>query len=696
MPRKGVKRTLPNSPSDESQSSPPSPELGIFSNNPRLPPNFQALRAVHIALDTGTEYTKAAFLLEWVNNGLPAAAPIPVIWANGESSVLTQVAVRHNRRMLWGDEVSQELKKGHINESQVIRRLKPSLFDARALTQRPFQTDLSIAKDRKNQLIKSLESCGEDPDDYRLENISVFSEYMGFAYRGVLQNIAKMDGNLGWPVLNNLDEYKSWKPQGNVKINVSLPVPIGAKPGQVQMVVAAAKAAGIPNPYPVAEPASALIHHLHKARDHLQSIIGKTFVILDIGAGSADQQVWTVVNENPLQVRELIIPDRVRTAWCGGAYINAAAVKLIMDGIDDKDLVLRALQSSGSPITDIDSLERRLNKKFEKEKQRFEGRETLYLRIPGLPDKPAFRLDGGGNVVLEAEDVKSAFAKCLDDIISMLDTSIQSVFQSRTSGGTIEQRVQEIIVVGGCSQNRYLLEQIRNRYSIGLNSPFSYPIPVTLPPDAAKGSVTVAQGAVLLSAEKQLIQQRYVRRSFCVKRYEEVNQRHYPRESQYRSPQDGRIRVPITRFLLRQGLHAQQFSCDPFQGWKGLMQHEVDKDGYGLIEETLYYSDTVAEDGLWIDDDALDIHEMPAPLRIRLTLDEVRRFQRRKGTNNRWWYHVDYELILTLDGHIMTFKFIIPRTGRWPTRGDRYADVMYRTGQYDTVGVSQLFNSAEN
>ncbi|OQV11073.1 hypothetical protein CLAIMM_14973 [Cladophialophora immunda] len=635
IPPKRARRTITDSPpSVRGQSGRPSPELGNTFDNVRYPPLLQSLREVHIALDTGTERTKASIVLQYTDkrtHGASMVLPAAVIWPNCSDSVLTQVAFGDERRMFWGDGVEQELKKRGITESQVIRRLKPSLFDAHALAHQPFQKGLLVAEDRKVELTESLKSCGEDADDYRMENLSVFSDYMGIVYRYVLQFIAKTHGSLGWPVLKNLEEYKNWSPPGNPKIHVSLPVPVGSSPDEVQLVVAAAKAAGIPNPYPVAEPASALIHHLCKARD--QSIKEKTFLILDIGAGSVDQQVWTVVNENPLQVREHIIPEHVRTAWCGGAYTNQEAVKLIMNGIRDRDLVLRALQRHGSRINNQESLERKLDKKFEKEKQRFEGWETLLLRIPGLPDIPEFRLGGGGIVVLEPKDVKSAFAPCLNQIIAMLDTAIQSVFESRTLRGMVERRVHEIIV-------------------------------------------------------------RYVRRSFCVECHEEVNAHLYPPQSRYRSPHDHQIRVPVTRFLLRQGLHPQCYSSEPLQGWRGLFPHERFADGTWLIEETLYYSDTVSQDKLWIHDHVLGIRAMPGTLNFHISTEEAQRFPQEQSPTDGPYYYLDYELILTLDGHIMTFKFIIPRTGRWPTHGDRYANVMYRTGQYDTAGVSQLFSSA--
>ncbi|KIW88504.1 uncharacterized protein Z519_11073 [Cladophialophora bantiana CBS 173.52] len=273
----------------------------------------------------------------------------------------------------------------------------------------------------------------------------------------------------------------------------------------------------------------------------------------------------------------------------------------------------------------------------------------------------------------------------------MLDTAIKSL-ERQTSQGAV-QGIDEIIVVGGVSQNRYFLGQIRNRYSGGLRSLFRYAIPVTLPPEAASGSLTVAHGAVLPSAERDLIKERYLRRSFCVGRHDEIDRRMYPAESWYTSPQNGHVRVNVTRFLFRQGFHPQRFSSAPFQGWRGLIPDDME-DGSWLIQEQLYYSDTLSQDGLWIDDPTVDIQAMPAPLSFRISSEEARLFPRERGPTNAEWFYLEYDLILSLDGHIMTFIFTIPKKGRFPKRGDRYANVMRKAGHYDTAGVSKLFNSA--
>ncbi|OAP64244.1 hypothetical protein AYL99_00216 [Fonsecaea erecta] len=697
---RGVRRTLPDSLDESTLTSLSKTEFENPSSKTRRPAVLQSLHAVHIALDTGTEHTKASLLLEYSegeDDGVPLDSPPTVVWSNCAGSVLSQIAVTRDGRMLWGDEVDQALKKGDINESQVVRHLKPSLFHAHTASQQHFQGGIELTKERKTELSDCLKFYGEVPRDYHLENISVFSYYLGFVYRFVLRFIATSHGSLGWPVFDNLEDYKSWTPPGNPRITVSLPVPVRSSPAQVQLMVAAAKAAGIPNPYPVAEPAAAMIYHLYKARG--QSLVGKTFLILDIGAGSADQQIWTVVNENPLRLREHIIPEESKIAWCGGAYTNEVAVKLIKDRFRNKDRVFEGLQRNRSSITDERELERKLYQRFEKEKKRFEGRDALCLCIQGLPDIPEYGLQGGGKVVLEAGDVRRAFAPCLDQIINMLDISIRSVVEGRSlRGRTVEQRVHEIIVVGGCSQNRYLLDQIRDRYSGGVQSPVSYVIPVTLPPHAAQGSLTVARGAVLLSAEKKLIKERYVRRSFCAEWHIEISQdeqKNYRRSCLYKSPHDLQLRACVTKFLLRRGLHPQKFSCPPLNGWRGLMLRDKAAGGW-WVKEQLYYSDKTSEDGVCTKDPRYEIKPMASPLIFRISFEEAQQFPRRVNQQGQVWWELEYELILSVDGHIMTFEFIIPRTGKWPTDGDRYVDVMWKTGQYDTAGVSQLFGASQD
>ncbi len=150
-----------------------------------------------------------------------------------------------------------------------------------------------------------------------------------------------------------------------------------------------------------------------------------------------------------------------------------------------------------------------------------------------------------------------------------------------------------------------------------------------------------------------LIKERQLRRSFCASRHEEGDLRLYPPESVHLSEQDVRKRVEVTYFLIRKCLYPQLIHAKPLRGWLGLLRKDFEEDGTCLVEEILYYSDAVSENGLWITP-TLDIHPMSKPLSFRITLEQAKRFPRLKAPENVYSYELQYELLVTLDGHILS------------------------------------------
>ena len=278
--------------------------------------------------------------------------------------------------------------------------------------------------------------------------------------------------------------------------------------------MAAAKAAGLPSPYPVDETACASIHHLHPSRG--QTIIGKTYLIIDAGAASADLQLFTVDKVAPLGVQEVALPpDAGKTAWCGGSYINDAAIKIVMDHIDINQ-GWHDLRIDKTPFKSREALEGAVAKEFDKKKKRFSGREALTLRVDDL------------KILVQPEEVMKAFAICLDAMTSMTDMPIESVSGAQAPPNTRTRRIDEIIATGGF-RSVYLRDKYRGSYDSIVGSPARqyYPIPFTVPPDPAEISLTVGHDGALHGAEKGLLESRQLRRSFCVGRYEPTKPTHY-------------------------------------------------------------------------------------------------------------------------------------------------------------------------
>lgn len=671
---------------------------------PRPPPSTSALtkrtissfpmhdvRLIDIAIDTGHDFTKAAVRIHY-RDGQQEIQPtslLAVSWHYLDLSVRTQIAFNKNGQMLWGDGVTVALKAGHIDENDVRRCFKPALFDGENYLDTDTQ-DLQVRLfriNRESQLSESLMHYGETVDEKRMDHIVLYSDYLRLVYQKVLHFISHIHGSLRWPSI--IEAYNSFTP--DVEIHVALPSPMASTQLQIQLIMAAARAAGIPNPSPVAEPSAALAYQFLVSPG--QKILGKTFLILDIGAGTADLAGGTVLGLKPIRFREIEIPEHVKTSWCGGRFIDDAAVSLIMKDILCIDRVLRALETNHNPMTKKE-LGEELAKEFEKEKRQFTGSETLFLSLPGLPNIPEYRMRGGGRVVLQPGDVEKAFEVCMVKIKHMLDTALKAVTVERPIRGKAECQICKIIVTGGTTQSEYIRNRLRAEYSD--KHPF---IPIDHPPEAATGSITVSKGALMLLAEKELIKERIIRRSFCIAWFKEVDKKRYPSISWELSEHDHRTRVLVTKFLLPLGVVPQRYQRSE-KGWRGLLSGEMDKSGQGwTIIERLYYSNTRSEDDIWIDEPGNDIHEMDNPLAFFICLEDARKFPPlREGLvddNAAEGYYCDYELVLKLDGDIMTFELFVPRSGRWSTIGHRYGlNPIHQLGQYDNAGVFHLFNSA--
>lgn len=669
---------------------------------PRPPPSPQE---IHISLDLGTVYTKAAVRLIWGHEGprdITLQELEPITWLNNDTSVLTQVAVERASpssklpsRLLWGDEVTEAIREGRISEKDVERHFKPPLFDLKtypATEIRHLLQEISTYKGR-TRFHQALIERGEDPDAKEMPQIYLHSDYTALAYTHILKVIAESHATLQWDP-QEIETQPNWSPPGDPTIRVGLPLPVASTPDQINLVMALAKTAGIPNPYPEAEPASALAYHLIMSPIH--EALGKTFLIVDIGGGSVDLKAWTVDSVSPLRVREA---DVGATEWCGGSSVNKTAGQIVKNKILSDTLIAEAVSDSREEkeiLLIVNQFQREVERQFESVKRKFDGSQKAVFNLRGLPDAPECGMIQD-RFTLDADNVKRAFDPSITKIISMIDSAIARIASRSRREGTTGQ-VDEILLVGGGSQNPYLRSRLRLRYDTNFYGSARYRIPVSHPTSAATGSTTVSRGALLLAADKDLVTERVVRRGYCVGRLEELGKRRYPRESLHTSEQDGQKRVYLSKFLIRpqQIIPANRPFRESVRGWRGLLMDCADENGRWEIVEHLYYSDTIANDGLWLEKPGLDIHEMDNPIVFHITQQDSKDFiatTRLTPDGTKQWFEIDYEVGVTVEGHTMIFDIIVPRNGKFPDDGGYGPNPIRRQGQYDCAGAFQLFNS---
>ncbi|KAK5410023.1 hypothetical protein LTR06_006489 [Exophiala xenobiotica] len=661
-------------------------------------------REIHISLDHGTVYTKAAVRLVWGHGDtrdITLQELEPITWPNNDTSILTQVAVERSSppsklpsRLLWGDEVTEAIREGKISEEDVERHFKPPLFDSDvypATKIRQLLEEFSTYKGRP-RFHQVLIERAEDPDAKEIAHIYLYSDYTALAYTHILKVIAESHATLQWDP-QEIETQPDWSPPGNPIIRVGLPLPVASTPDQINLIMASARAAGIPNPYPEAEPASALAYHL--IMSPVQETTGKPFLIVDIGGGSVDLKVWTVVSVYPLRVREA---DGGATEWCGGSFVNKTAGEIVKNKILSDPLIAEVVSDSEEKdmLLMVNQFQREVERQFESIKRKFDGSQKAVFDLRGLPNVPEYGMIED-RFTLDPDDVKRAFDSSIAMITSMIDSVIARIASRARRGGTTGQ-VDEILLVGGGSQNPYLRSRLRQRYDTNFHGSMQYRIPVSHPSSAATGSTTVSRGALLLAADKDVVTERVVRRGYCVGRHEEVGKRRYPQQSHHMSEQDGQKRVYVSKFLIRpdQIIPANRPFRESVRGWRGLLMDSADEKGRWEITERLYFSDSVANDGLWLEKPGLDVHEMPEPLLFYITQKDSKDFiatvtKTPDGTEQ--WFEIDYEVGVTFDGHTMMFDIIVPRNGKFPEDGGYGPNPIRRQGHYDCAGAFQLFNS---
>lgn len=638
-------------------------------------------------MDPGTKCSKAS-LLQWYLHGerpRPGATVESVVWPpNQETEMPSRIAITA-RRIFYGCEVDDGLKNGTIQPSQVIENLKSYLLDPDANQPLDPEIEANISFTQISEMEAALRHYGQDPARHTSYRAALYAGFIGYLYRLILWFIARRFGSLRWPVSQDLNFYRGWTPPGSPNIYVALAIPAATTQSQVTLLMAAARVAGIPNVYPVAEPACALIRYLFRETEsRRQDLVGNSFCIIDAGAGTADQQRWVLKSLNPMRLKQVVIPPDSRTSWCGGSYINDTMVGKVMNRLHDRDGVLRYLRDRDHSH-DERWLRNRIAKEVEKLKRRFSGNEDLLLEIPELADIPSSIMPSGGIIILASGDVRAAFLQCLRQVIRMTESAV--AYCARIDGA--QSQPNKIVITGGCFQNEFLSWEYRKHF--GPNGRFGF-IPVEFPSEDAKVSLSVAHGAVMLSTEKDLIQQRHVDRSYYIGRHEEVDGRPFPPDSVYRHAADGVERVYVTKLLLKKGLYPQRLTRT-VSGFRALLLDELESDGTWLIQETIYYSDTLEQDGLWIEAEDIDLHAMEDVLEFRIAERDLEGFTKHRGVHGRVWYYLDYDIQLRLDGEIMTAVFFVPRKGKWPQRGEnRYANAMEAPASWSYAGAVRLYN----
>lgn len=666
------------------------------------------IRKILIALDIGSGNIKAAWkavfdrreqraLVHRLRHGCK-----PVVWNNLQAHCPAQVAFkiitgddgRSQLQKFWGCDVDDELDRGGLEERDVLKWIKPVIFN---------YDDAASSKYHKGQLQRRLrrlkflaeESHVPEAEWADIDEVSLYSDLMGFAYRFVCEKICEE-----FPRLASVLVFGSKQNLGGIEVEVGLPVPASSLPKHIKMVLEAAKRAGLPRPCPVAEPSAAVVYYLQEQMETTtdqQMTDSQTILLLDAGEGSLDATLCSVVPRIEIDVvREASIassspsdmPSRDRfvlkeevaglTEWAGGSFANQACQAWLEENFDVEFEEMLCHPVHGQRYSSKANIIDGLIREFERKKKRFSGSSLDYgdevrLMVPGFP-ATSINTHHGGYIVVDRQTVEKFFSRQIDASIRLISQQVERLLQSKQGVGRLRW-VDQIILVGGANESRYVRGAIQRRLMQNAQPEMSGRVEIRLP-QVERLSTLTAQGALLLLQDKDFIGERVLRRGYCVKWAKETSLKRSTRQFRVeRDSEDGAMCIrDVSKFLLRRGDRvAYRHKVSMRSGWRALcMEPAADDTGFDianncfLIDEHFFFCDKESFDDQWVYHKPNGFHEV-GTVTFRLDRDLCHRFVETYEHEGRDYWRIQYEVSVEIVGLDFRYKMVIPETGQFDT-----------------------------
>lgn len=662
------------------------------------------VRKILVALDIGSGNIKAAWkpvydrreqraLVDRLRHGCR-----PVVWNNLQAHCPAQVAYRvmdgddghlHLQRF-WGCDVDDALDRGELIDRDVLKWVKPVIFN--------YEVEGSL-KFHKGQLKKRLarlkimaEENGIPNNEWKdIDEVSIYSDLMGLAFDFVCGKIREEFPRLR---LNLNARIQTILP--GVEVEVAIPVPASSLPKHIKMVLEAAKRACLPNPFPVAEPTAAIVYYLQEQMETSTDQgpnDGQTVLLLDAGEGSLDATLCSVIPRididfateasstadsisTHLPKERYVLQEEVAglTEWAGGSFANQACQEWLERTFDAEfDIMLRQPGHRERYKTKSNIIDE-LVRDFERRKKRFSGFSSSYgdevrLILHGFPPS---RVNGnnGGYIIVTKSIMMDFFKRQIDASVVLIEQQMERLQTKNRALGAF-RAVDQIILVGGANESRYIREVIKEQAVQNGRSNFHGRIDVKLP-QIERLSTLTAQGALLLLQDKNFIGERILRRGYCVKWDKPTLRRKSTKD--YLVEKDGEDGVmcmkEVSKFLLRAGDRiAHQHQVSMRNGWRALcMEPEVDDTGFDyaancfLIDEAFFFCDKQSIDDLYVHHKPNGFHEVGV-VTFRLDKDLCHNFVETYEHEGRAYWRIQYEVKIEVVGLDFRYKMIIPETG---------------------------------
>ena len=661
------------------------------------------IRSILLALDCGTAFLKSCF---WVSKkhdtryGPNSVEEVgTVIWSNRSTIVRAHAAFDGDDKLLFATDVDSAIAAGDIKSSDTIAYLKPMLYGDEMQMDR--EADVSWVCDPETELVGALgklkvtphlAACGETvpllherdsrktvrlsngqlnyaahPSTREIPHLEICSQLMGWFYKSALTHVSIRNPDLNWDKFKEFTERENFPPAGH-SLKIAVLTPSKASVRSRVRLVAALRAANIPNFVLVREAAAALAHYIMTSCEsgNTEDFIGKTYLIVDCGSGSVDIEVWTIKSVRPLKVR---VELPTETLWKGARTANRHAREMVLDRITDS--TLESISRARGASVNLEGIGREVEDEFEIKKQKPNTTEARRLEISGLPIDEINGLDGDRGVLLDEDDMESIQDLTVEPMVSATLDYMSFLYGQKKTRKDTSRLLDGIIGVGGGFINPYAQQKVREgiQNHSSLVSP-RYMIPVHFPePSGISASLNqVAGGGILLVADGEPVGDRVVERSFFTLYHFE-----------------GDLRV----FLFI----AKGQKLDEKAGETRYYNQTLPRDeNQGLTySEEVYYSDEVIDDNAKFsreDASKLDMLVISHPL----TKEELAHMLAVSSLENPSsisldHYQIQSSLDMTFDGTYACLTTTIPRTGRFGHAFDPGADPIVKKKYIDFRGI---------
>ncbi|PYI35263.1 hypothetical protein BP00DRAFT_442793 [Aspergillus indologenus CBS 114.80] len=184
-------------------------------------------------------------------------------------------------------------------------------------------------------------------------------------------------------------------------------------------------------------------------------------MVCDAGGGTVDVITYTVLQEKPLRLKEIVPPAG---ASCGSVYINQALEQDLTERLRDVTLSQGVIRERviGRMFQDF---ENKLKRNCNLAEDQLDGCE--YLELPGLKANPRKNFETG-EIAIPRRTLKQYFRKSLEGTANLIRDQVNAaVWRGYT--------VKKVLMIGGLSQSKPLRHFLEEQFgSFGLK--FIFPV----------------------------------------------------------------------------------------------------------------------------------------------------------------------------------------------------------------------------